>query len=132
MNPVMLDTNAYSALLSGNVDVRDVLSTASEILVSPFVIGELEAGFKNGRRYEDNRNILKRFLEKPGVREVAAGHETGMLYGKIKNDLMQMGKPIPANDIWIAASAIENGAVLITYDKHFAAVKTLKRWPATA
>jgi tRNA(fMet)-specific endonuclease VapC len=121
----MLDTNAYSALLKGDFRVGAALRAADEILLPPFVIGELEAGFRNGMRYEENLSILIRFMDKPGVREVAAGRETARLYGIVKDDLKRAGRPIPANDIWIAASCIEHGCALLTYDRHFSLVARL-------
>jgi tRNA(fMet)-specific endonuclease VapC len=125
----MLDTNAFSALMAGAGAVGSVLADAREILVPPFVLGELEAGFRHGNRYKSNRDLLARFMAKPGVLEVSAGRQTAVRYGEIKDALRKAGTPIPANDIWIAASALENGAMLVTYDRHFSAVKNLRTWP---
>ena len=128
MRRVMLDTNAYAALLSGDALVRETLNSATEILLPLFVVGELEAGFRGGTRYAENVAILQRFLNKPEVREVASGHETARIYGEVKDALKRAGTPIPANDLWIASSAIEHSATLVTYDRHFAAIRHLKRW----
>ncbi|MBM4163401.1 MAG: type II toxin-antitoxin system VapC family toxin [Lentisphaerae bacterium] len=128
MKRVMLDTNAYSALLSGDPAVRAALESATEILLPLFVVGELEAGFCGGLRYAENVAILQRFLDKPGVREVPAGHETAHLYGKLKDGLKRKGTPIPENDIWIAASVIEHAAELITYDRHFTTLHNIRIW----
>lgn len=128
MRRVMLDTNAYAALLTGDVVVRDALDSATEILLPLFAVGELEAGFRGGRRCAENAAILQRFLNRPEVREVAAGRETARIYGEVKDALKRAGTPIPANDLWIAASAIEHAATLITYDRHFTAVRHLKLW----
>lgn len=128
MRRVMLDTNAYAALLSGDVFVRDTLASATEILLPLFVVGELEAGFRGGSRRAENAAILQRFLNRAGVREVASGHETARIYGEVKDALRRAGTPIPANDLWIASSAIEQAATLITYDRHFTAVRRLKLW----
>jgi len=128
MNRLMLDTNAYAALLSGDVAVCEALGSVGDILLPIFVVGELEAGFRGGTRYAENMAIFKRFLGKSGVREVASGHKTARLYGEIKDDLRRAGTPIPSNDIWIAASAIEHNASLVTYDRHFVSVRRLKLW----
>lgn len=128
MRRVMLDTNAYAALLSGDALVRETLDSAIEILLPLFVVGELEAGFRGGTRYADNAAILQRFLIKPGVREVVSGHETARIYGEVKDLLKRAGTPVPANDIWIASSAIEHAATLVTYDRHFTAFRHLKLW----
>lgn len=128
MRRVMLDTNAYAALLSGDALVRTALDSASEILVPLFVAGELEAGFRGGTRYAENAVILQRFLNKPGVQEATSSHMTARIYGEVKDALKRAGTPIPANDLWIASSAIEHAATLITYDRHFTAVRRLKLW----
>ena len=128
MRRVMLDTNAYAALLSGDTCVREALASATQILLPLFVIGELEAGFRGGTRYSENTAILQRFLGKAGVQEVASGRETARIYGELKDGLKRAGTPIPANDIWIAASAIEHAAVLVTYDRHFTTIRRLKLW----
>ncbi len=128
MRRVMLDTNAYAALLAGDVVVRDALAAATEILLPLFVVGELEAGFRGGTRYTENVAILQRFISRPEVRDVASGRETARRYGEIKDTLKRAGTPIPANDIWIASSAIEHAATLITYDRHFTTVRHLKLW----
>lgn len=128
MRRVMLDTNAYAALLAGDVVVLDALASATEVLMPLFVVGELEAGFRGGMRYAENAAILQRFLNRQKVREVASGHETARIYGDVKDALKRAGTPIPANDLWIASSAIEHAATLITYDRHFTAVRHLKLW----
>ena len=128
MRRVMLDTNAYAALLSGDNSVRETLASASEILVPIFVVGELEAGFRGGTRYAENAAVFQRFLVKQGVRMIASGHETARIYGEVKDSLKRSGSPIPTNDIWIAASAIEHAAILVTYDRHFASVRQVRLW----
>jgi tRNA(fMet)-specific endonuclease VapC len=128
MRRVLLDTNAYAALLFGDALVRTALDSATEILLPLFVVGELEAGFRGGTRYAENAAILQRFLNRPGVREAASGHETARIYGEVKDALKRAGTPIPTNDLWIAASALEHAATLITYDRHFTAVRHLKLW----
>lgn len=132
MTRAMLDTNAYAALLSGDARVTETLSCSAGILMPLFVLGELEAGFRGGSRHADNSAILRRFLAKSGVREAVSGRETARIYGEIKHTLKRAGTPIPNNDIWIAASAIEHAATLVTYDRHFLAVPRLKLWPHVA
>jgi len=128
MRRVMLDTNAYAALLSGDASVCEALAVASEVLLPIFVVGELEAGFRGGTRYAGNVAIFQRFLAKPGIRMVGSSHETARIYGEVKDSLKRAGTPVPANDIWIAASAIEHAAVLVTYDRHFASIRQVRLW----
>ncbi|MEI7899160.1 MAG: type II toxin-antitoxin system VapC family toxin [bacterium] len=124
--------NSYPSFIdqlgSGDTLVREALDAATEILLPLFVIGELDAGFRGGTRYAENAAILQRFLNKPGVREVASGHETARIYGEIKDGLKRAETPIPANDLWISASAIEHAATLVTYDRRFTVIRRLKLW----
>ena len=126
MRTILLDTNAYSQLMAGNKRVFAVLGSAERVYVSVFVMGELFAGFRGGHREAENRNLLKRFLAKPTVQVLMATPETAEVFGWLKNKLRQAGTPIPINDLWIAAHAVETGSVLITGDRHFASVPGLR------
>lgn len=128
MKRVLLDTNAYTHLLAGNDSVLDAISEADQVYLSVFVMGELLAGFRGGNKFVENRNILKIFIQKPTVALLNATEETADIFGQIKTELRQAGTPIPINDIWIAAHAIESGAVLISYDHHFSKIPGLRRW----
>jgi tRNA(fMet)-specific endonuclease VapC len=125
---VLLDTNAYARLLSGDERVLAVLAGADRIYMSVFVLGELNAGFRAGKKGPENRRILERFLEKPSVAVLEATRETAEIFGIVKDSLRKAGKPIPVNDVWIAAHALETGSVLVTYDAHFRAVPGLRIW----
>ena len=65
---VLLDTNAYTALLRGHSEVAGLVRRSEEVLISPVVAGELLFGFRNGTRYEANRRQLDAFLDSPFVR----------------------------------------------------------------
>ena len=128
MRQVLLDTNAYAALLSGKEAVRDGLAEANTVYMSVFVLGELHCGFRGGTRPREDREILSRFLRKPKVKLLHATPETAEVFGDVKHGLRSAGTPIPLNDVWIAAHAIETGAVLMTFDKHFDRVPGLRLW----
>lgn len=128
MNHVLIDTNAYSALMGGDRDVLDVIADADTVYMSVFVIGELLAGFKNGTRENENRELLEVFLSKPTIRIISATFDTSEFFASIKDNLRKSGKPIPINDIWIAAHCMESGSMLITYDKHFSEIPGLLVW----
>ena len=128
MRQVLLDTNAYARLLAGDERVLAVLAGADRVYMSVFVLGELNAGFRAGKKRPENRRILERFLEKPSVAVLEATRETAEIFGIVKNSLRKAGKPIPVNDVWIAAHALETGSVLVTYDAHFRAVPGLRVW----
>jgi tRNA(fMet)-specific endonuclease VapC len=128
MKKIILDTNAYSRLLTGEEDVLDVLSSAETVYMSIFVLGELYAGFYGGNKERKNRETLRQFLLKPTVKILHAGAETAELFGRLKNNLKKAGRLLPINDVWIAAHGLETGSVLITYDSHFQHVPGLRLW----
>lgn len=132
MNKVLLDTNAFVRYLAADQKVLAGLARADRVYLSVFVLGELFAGFKAGSREKDNRRILVRFLEKPDVSVLEAGLETAEFFGMIKSGLRKSGRPIPLNDVWIAAHALETGSVLVTYDAHFLSVPGLRVWDELA
>ncbi len=128
MKAILLDTNAMTALFQGDQAVLDALAEADCIHASTIVIGELEAGFRGGRRYAENRAILERFLGRSTVNILPVSRETGDCFGRIKHALKAKGTPIPINDVWVAAQCMETGAVLVTYDRHFDVVDGLRLW----
>ena len=128
MSRILLDTNAYIRFLAGDVRVLNVLAGAERIYMSVFVLGELSAGFRAGRKGRENKNILDRFMEKPGVEVLDATRETADVFGLAKHSLKNAGTPIPINDVWIAAQALETGSILVTYDAHFQVVPGLRIW----
>lgn len=130
MNRILLDTNAYAAFMAGDGQVLDALADAAETLVSVVVIGELLAGFRGGSRLRDNRQQLASFLGKPTVGIAEVGQETAEIFGEVKDALRRAGTPIPINDVWLAAQAMEAGAIVITYDEHFEKVPGLRLWDA--
>ena len=128
MRRVLLDTNAYGRLLAGDARVLDEMADADEVLLSVFVMGELLAGFRGGSKLAENRQTLKEFLAKPTVTFLGATAETAEVFGQIKDDLRKRGRPIPLNDVWIAAHAMETGSVLVTDDGHFRRIPGLRLW----
>jgi predicted nucleic acid-binding protein len=103
----------------------NILRRNVQVLISPVVIGELLAGFKRGTQEEKNKQQLNEFLSRERVLELSISSETSEFYAFILNQLKEQGTPIPTNDIWIAASAMEKGAVIATRDEHFPKIKGL-------
>jgi tRNA(fMet)-specific endonuclease VapC len=128
MAKVTLDTNAYSAFMQGDEQVLDAISEASSVYLPLFVIGELHYGFRGGNRLQENLAQLKAFLGKPTVKTWLPTVETAQIYGEIQDRLKRDGTPIPINDIWIASSCVEAGSTLITYDKHFLLIPSIRTW----
>ena len=128
MNRILLDTNAYTAFLTGDERVLNALTEAETAFLSAIVIGELYAGFCGGNRLKENKALLARFLQKSNVRVLDVTAETGEVFGQIKNELQKAGTPIPLNDVWLAAQAMETGSVIVSFDAHFDQVSGLRRW----
>jgi tRNA(fMet)-specific endonuclease VapC len=118
----LLDSNAYSRLMRGDDQTAAVVRDATEILMSAVVIGELLYGFRNGSRFDRNVADLRSFLDSPYVSFVPVGPISADRYSRIAAALRAKGNPIPTNDVWIAAHAMETGADLVSADRHFEAV----------
>jgi tRNA(fMet)-specific endonuclease VapC len=116
---IMLDTSAYVGFKRNAVEALEMIVKAELIVFSPVVMGELMFGFRNGTRFKENMDDLDRFLKHEAVDLVPIGKITSDRYSRIAVKLRQQGTPIPTNDIWIAAQAMEQGAELITSDQHF-------------
>ena len=122
---VLLDTNAYSGLMADRGRVADFVRRADVLLMSAVVLGELLFGFRNGIRYNENRVQLDAFLSRRFVQTVEVTLETAERFGLIAAQLRRRGTPIPTNDVWIAAHAMESGGHLLSFDRHFEAVDGL-------
>lgn len=123
---LLCDTNAITALRLGNQEVLKLFENATTILLSVVVLGELLSGFKHGSRLDENLKFLDAFKGKSFVDTVPINYETAEIYSDIYSYLRKTGKPIPSNDLWIAAQCVEQGAVLLSADRHFSAIPTLR------
>lgn len=122
---IVLDTSAYTHLLAGHGDVVDWIARAEVVHVPAIVLGELEGGFRLGTRYAHNARTLDAFLEEPFVTVAPVTVEVARRYGEIFAVLRRNGTPIPADDLWIAATTLETGGHLVTFDRDFAAIAGL-------
>ncbi|RPJ54679.1 MAG: type II toxin-antitoxin system VapC family toxin [Acidobacteria bacterium] len=122
---ILLDTNAYVALMRGDRKTARRVRRAERVFLSAVVAGELLFGFRNGSRFEKNMGDLEAFLENPYVEFLAVSLTTADRFGRIAASLRQKGTPLPTNDIWIAAHAIESGAELLSFERHFEAIEGL-------
>jgi tRNA(fMet)-specific endonuclease VapC len=116
---LLLDTNAYAALMRGHAGVAARVRRAEQILLSAVVAGELIFGFRNGSRYEENMQEFMEFLDNRYVVLLPVSFTTADRFGRITSLLRRKGKALPSNDIWIAAHAMESGAELLSSDRHF-------------
>jgi tRNA(fMet)-specific endonuclease VapC len=116
---ILIDTNVYSHAMKGTRDVIRVLQRVDEIGICTVSIGELLSGFKAGHRESENRAELGEFLDAPRVRVYPIDEGTADFYAELITQLRAVGRPIPTNDIWIAAVAMQHGLKLFSKDKHF-------------
>ena len=122
---VALDTNAYSDFMRG-VSERVAIVRAAHAIALPFIVlGELRAGFAAGDRESANATTLQRFLASPRVSVLPADEQTTHCYAQLHRQLRDHGRPIPTNDLWIAALAVQHDLVLCTSDRHFRQIPQL-------
>lgn len=125
MRQLLIDTNIYSYALRGDDEVVEVLRKSEQIGISVISIGELLSGFKGGGREKKNREELEIFLDSPRVVIYPVDEDTSEFYAEILDNLREIGKPVPTNDVWIAAIAFQNGLKLFTKDIHFKTIPGL-------
>jgi predicted nucleic acid-binding protein len=125
MKRIIIDTNFYTAFKRNDAAAVNLLQRAEYIGVNTVILGELLAGFRCGNREQQNRFELDQFLDSARVATIAVDDETAEFYAQVFSDLRQKGRPIPSNDLWLAASALQNGLALATFDDHFSAISGL-------
>jgi len=114
-----IDTNVYSSLVRGDRDLLILLENATKIFVPVVVVGELLYGFKNGARIKANHDIFKQFISHANISIIHTNYNTAEIFADLKLSLKLKGRPVPTNDLWIAAQTIESGSTLVTKDGHF-------------
>ncbi len=120
----LLDTNIVIALFANEPILTDKIAKAEDISVPAVVIGELFYGANKSGRPEKNSERIGRFASDNVI--LNCDTETAIWYGEIKDRLRKKGRPIPENDIWIAAIAFQHDLILISRDEHFREVEDLK------
>ena len=120
----MLDTNIVIALFAEDISIQKNISKAREIFIPSTVIGELFFGAFKSLRPKENTTRIENFAAANTI--LVCGTGTGKEYGRIKSLLFKKGKPVPENDIWIAALAMEYNLLLVTRDVHFKNIDGLK------
>lgn len=124
----LLDTNTVIALFTDRQTVRQQFAAATDVFIPCVVLGELYFGAERSAHLAENRDRVDAFASANAV--LVCNTDTGRQYGRIKQSLRSKGRPIPDNDIWIAATALQHDLILVTEDAHFAEVDTLEcvRW----
>ena len=119
----LLDTNLVIAIFAKEAKVQAHLVSAAEVFIPAVVIGELYYGAYKSSRITENIAKVNQFAASNTV--LVSDAATAQAYGQIKNALRAKGRPIPENDIWIAAIAMQYNLVLVTRDGHFGEVDGL-------
>ena len=124
---VALDTNRLTDLFHGDADLADLLSACEEVWIPLVVLAEIKAGFYGGTQRHRNEALLSKLLAKATVGVLLPGRETAEHYARVFVQLKRAGTPVPDNDLWIAALALENDLALISRDRHFEKIPQLLR-----
>ncbi len=122
---LLFDTNAYVEVAKGNAAALQKLRRASLVHLTFVSLAELRAGFACGSKTQQNEKNLQRFLAAKRVSVLYADSETSLFYARIYATLRQNGTPIPTNDLWIAALALQHGLPVYTFDRHFNKVASI-------
>ena len=123
-NNLLLDTNIIIEVFDGNKAIADKIDKLSTFYISSVVLGELYIGINRVVNKEKHLKKLQNFLQLCFVLNVDS--TTAIYYGEIIAKLYQNGKPIPTNDVWIAATSQQYELKLITRDKHFKEIANLE------
>ena len=126
----LTDTNIVIALFANDSTVQQHLRDAVEVFTPAIVLGELYYGAYKSSRVKENVSRINEFASQNAVLFCDAA--TAQWYGQIKDGLRKKGRPIPENDIWIAAIALQYDLILVTRDDHFQEIAGLQiqRWCA--
>ena len=125
----VIDTNIVIPFLNGDSKIVARFKNLKEVQIPYVVVGELLFGALKSYNSEKNISLINSFVG-THCRVLYPSYETLRRYGQIKKALVEKGKPIPENDIWISAVAFENGFTLVSRDKHFKEVEglTIEVW----
>lgn len=120
----LLDSNIIIALFGGDQGVLVQANKAIEVFIASIVVGELYYGAQKSGKRQANITRVDRLASTNTI--LSCDQDTARWYGQIKNELKEKGRPIPENDIWIAALARQYHLILVTRDKHFDAIDDLR------
>ena len=122
---MILDTTALSAMFRGDKGLAGLLETTSQLHLPVIVLGEYRFGLLNSRLRRSIEPLLK-MLESESV-ILPVDHDTVRPYAEVRDRLRRAGKPLPQNDTWIAALALQHELPIASLDKHFDAVAGVRR-----
>ncbi len=122
---ILLDTNRLTDLLRGDPALVRLVEQADEVWLPYVVLAEIKAGFLGGTRLSENIALLAALLA-TGVTVLYADEQTVEAYARLFVQLKSAGTPIPDNDLWIGALAVQHGLMLVTRDAHFKKIPQLQ------
>lgn len=122
---MILDTNALSAVADDDLAAVRIFSQAETIELPVIVLGEYRFGIAQSRRRKEYEEWLGELME--ATRVLPIDQETSAHYAQVRSELKKAGKPIPSNDLWIAALCRQHRLPLMSGDRHFDAVRNLER-----
>ena len=122
---MILDTNAVSALLAGDSSLGEVLASEERHHLPVIVIGEYRYGLLGSRHRDHLQRLLEILIRESIV--LLIDEATASNYSQVRDELRQKGRPIPENDIWIAALARQHQQPVVSRDGHFDYVSDLRR-----
>lgn len=120
----LLDTNIIIALFAGDAALKEDLAEADEVFVPSIAIGELCYGAQKSAQVRENLARIDELAANSVV--LSSDTDTARRYGEVKNALRVKGRPIPENDVWIAAIALQYDLTLVSRDMHFGEIEGLK------
>src|ERR1700682_1885362 len=110
---VALDTNRLTDLFQGDAALAEWLATCEEVWIPLIVLAEIKAGFIGGTQQHRNEILLQRLLAKPTVDVLLPSRETAEHYARLFVQLKRAGTPVPDNDLWISALALEHDGYVL-------------------
>jgi tRNA(fMet)-specific endonuclease VapC len=121
---VLMDTNIVIALFADEASIKKNLAKTEEVFIPNVVIGELFYGAHKSARSKENIARIEDLASSSVI--LGCDTETARIYGEVKNALRIKGHPIPENDIWIAAIAVQHNLTLVSRDSHFSEIDKLE------
>lgn len=123
---MILDTNALSAAAEEHPGIIKILAGVQQLALPVVVLGEYRYGIAQSRHRARYRRWLDGLITDCRVLDVT--EQTSHHYAAINVELRQTGKPIPTNDLWIAALCRQHDLPLLSRDRHFDAVSRIQRF----
>lgn len=125
---ILLDTSILVAMLRGDQSFQDALAEADEVFTSVVAVGELYYGARRASQPDESRSRLDHLFATLTV--LSCDRLTAEVYSRLKDALRKKGRPIPDNDLWIAATGVQHGLHLACRDQHFNEIDEIQqvRW----